>query len=102
MAKRFLNGILNLFLPVRDLALVWDLSLVLSKLMAAPFEPMATCSLSYLFMKEAFILAVTSIRRVGELIDLMAEPPHIVIHKHKISMRLHGFLLKVLSKFHIN
>lgn len=39
-----------------------------------PFEPLATGSL-HLLMKVAFLIAITSARRVGEIETLMAHPP---------------------------
>lgn len=45
----------------------WDLSLVLEALRSSPFEPLAEVSLKWLSMKTAFLLAMASAKRVGEL-----------------------------------
>ena len=47
----------------------WDLGLVLGALGQAPFEPLESASLKWLYYKTAFLLAVTSARRVGELLS---------------------------------
>ena len=44
----------------------WDLSLVLSLLRGAPFEPLVSCSLRDLIRKFLFLLSLASARRVGE------------------------------------
>ncbi|KAG6932311.1 hypothetical protein G0U57_021645 [Chelydra serpentina] len=71
--------------------------------MGAPFEPMATCSMLYLSWKTAFLVAITSARRVSELRALTSEPPYTVFHRDKVQLRPHpAFLPKVVSAFHIN
>ncbi|XP_074866740.1 phospholipase B-like 1 isoform X2 [Carettochelys insculpta] len=61
----------------------WDLNLVLSKLMAPPFEPLASCSMLFLTYKVAFLVAITSARRVSELRALMVDPIYTMFHKDK-------------------
>uniref|UniRef100_A0A8C4YQU8 Dedicator of cytokinesis 7 n=1 Tax=Gopherus evgoodei TaxID=1825980 RepID=A0A8C4YQU8_9SAUR len=71
--------------------------------MGPPFEPLATCSLLYLSWKTAFLVAITSARRVSELRALVVDPPYTVFHKDKVQLRPHpAFLPKVVSAFHIN
>lgn len=53
-----------------------------------PFEPLATCSMSLLSRKAAFLLAITSAKRVDELRAIMADPPFMVFHKDKVSLRI--------------
>ena len=50
----------------------WDLSLVLSFLWGAPFEPLSSCSLRDLMSKFLFLVALATARRVGELHALSA------------------------------
>ena len=50
----------------------WDLSLVLSFLRGAPFEPLSSCSLRDLTRKVLFLVALATVRRVGELHALSA------------------------------
>ena len=45
----------------------WDLSVVLTALRTAPFEPVATCSMKFLTMKLTFLLALATGRRRSEL-----------------------------------
>ena len=45
----------------------WGLSLVLSLLRGAPFEPLVSCSLRVLTRKLLFLLSLATARRVGEL-----------------------------------
>lgn len=94
MAKGFLKGIL--IPPVRDMVPVWGLKLVLSKLMDAPFEPMAMCSLPYLSMKMAFLLAITSARRARELYK--AERPYTVIHSVQSLQSFHEITSQISSQ----
>ena len=67
LVTRFLKGALRLRPPQRRQVPQWDLLLVLRTLCAAPFEPLQTTELSWLSMKTAFLLAITSTKRVGEL-----------------------------------
>ncbi|KAL2095682.1 hypothetical protein ACEWY4_007830 [Coilia grayii] len=63
----FLKGALRLRQPRRSRVPKWDLPLVLQALCDAPFEPLLTVDVSWLSMKTAFLLAITSAKRVGEL-----------------------------------
>ena len=45
----------------------WDLDVVLGALNSPPFEPLGGADLKWLSIKTAFLLAVTSARRVSEL-----------------------------------
>ena len=45
----------------------WDLTLVLRSVCRPPFEPMGEAELRWLSAKTAFLLAITSAKRVGEL-----------------------------------
>ena len=51
----------------------WDLSLVLSHLRGAPFEPLVSCSLHDLTWKLLFLLSLATARRVGELQAVAAD-----------------------------
>lgn len=53
--------------PRRLVVPVWDLALVLQALRSAPFEPLAGAGLRDLSLKTAFLLAMASAKRVGEL-----------------------------------
>ena len=67
LVSSFLKGAQRLNPPRAPRAPVWDLNLVLDALCRAPFEPLAHAELKWLSCKTAFILAITSAKRVGEL-----------------------------------
>lgn len=52
----------------------WDLDVVLSALQREPFEPLETAELKWLSLKTAFLLAIVSAKRVGELHALSVHP----------------------------
>ena len=45
----------------------WDLHLVLQTLRGDPFEPMLSVRINWLILKNAFLLAITTAKRVGEM-----------------------------------
>ncbi len=54
--------------PVRPIGVPsWDLSVVLEGLMAAPFEPLESAPERILTLKITLLLALTSLKRVGDL-----------------------------------
>ena len=71
---QFLRGARRLRPPRVRRAAAWDLPLVLQALSRAPFEPMAASSLKLLSIKTAFLLAVTTAKRVSELHALSISP----------------------------
>lgn len=59
--------------------------------------------LSLLSMKTAFLVAITSGRRVLKLQALLDDMPYAVFYKDKVSVRPHlKFMSKVVSAFHLN
>lgn len=62
-----LLGLLWTYPPIQSITPEWDLNRVLMALTKLPFESLASCSLSLLSMKVAFLVAIISRRRVGEL-----------------------------------
>lgn len=94
---------INTYPMLKDSAPMWELNLILRSLMEKPFEPVATCLLLHLSMKVAFLIAITSGRRVGELRTLMIHPPFTTFYKDKVILWLHPkFVPKVASSFHLN
>lgn len=69
--KRCLKGIVYLFPQPRQPTSTWDLNFVLKSLTRLPFELMATCLLTYLLMKTAFLVTITVAGRIGEMAALM-------------------------------
>ncbi|XDV37733.1 hypothetical protein PO909_007293 [Leuciscus waleckii] len=64
---RFLRGARRLNPPCAPLVPSWDLSVGLTALQSAPFEPLQSVELKFLSIKTAVLVALTSIRRVGDL-----------------------------------
>ncbi len=78
----------------------WDLSVVLEGLVTAPFEPLESASERILTLKVTLLLALTSLKRVGDLQAFsvsetcMDFAPRLV----KVTLRPRlGYILKVLS-----
>lgn len=63
----FLRGTRRLHPPVVLRAPAWDLLLVLDALHHPPYEPLRQAELKWLSCKTAFLLAIVSAKRVGEL-----------------------------------
>ncbi|KAG6937283.1 hypothetical protein G0U57_010273 [Chelydra serpentina] len=103
VVRRFLKGLEKVHPSIKPPVPAWDLNLVLSRLTGPPFEPLASCSLLYLSWKVAFLVAITSARRVSELKALLCDPPYTIFHKDKVQLRPHpSFLPKVVSPFHMS
>ncbi len=67
MVSAFMRGVRRLR-PVRPTAVPsWDLSVVLEGLVTAPFEPLESVSEQILTLKDSLLLALTSLKRVGDL-----------------------------------
>ncbi len=64
---RFLRGARRLNPPRHPSIPSWDLSLVLRALQQGPFEPLQTVEPKFLSMKTLLLLALASIKRVGDL-----------------------------------
>lgn len=91
------------FPSIQKLTPPWDLNLVLSVLIKPPLQPLASSFLSFLSMKVAFLVAITSARKVGELGAMVPDPSYTIFHNDKVSVCLHPkFTLKVVSEFHLN
>ncbi len=67
MVSTFMRGVRRLR-PVRPTAVPsWDLSVVLEGLVTAPFEPLESVLERILTLKDTLLLALTSLKRVGDL-----------------------------------
>ncbi|CAM4728577.1 unnamed protein product [Leuciscus chuanchicus] len=64
---RFLRGARRMNPPRPPSVPIWDLSLVLEAMKAHPFEPMETVDMKYLTLKTVFLIALSSVKRVGDL-----------------------------------
>lgn len=63
----FLRGVNRLNPPCRIMIPQWDLNIVLESLCTLPFEPLSTADIKWLSLKTAFLLAISSAKRVSEL-----------------------------------
>lgn len=78
----------------------WNLSLVLEALTKAPFEPAQEISVKFLTLKLAFLLAITTARRVSDLQALSVKEPFLLILEDRVVLRQDPlYLPKVASKF---
>uniref|UniRef100_A0A803JB94 Core-binding (CB) domain-containing protein n=1 Tax=Xenopus tropicalis TaxID=8364 RepID=A0A803JB94_XENTR len=101
LVSRFLQGVKRLKPQVRPVVPSWDLNLVLQALVEPPFEPLESIPMELLSMKAAFLIAITSARRVVEIQALLRSDPYLKIHQDKVVLRLsEKFLPKVVSSFH--
>ncbi len=71
---RFLRGALRMRPPVRSRVPTWDLAVVIEALCKPLFEPIEEISDRHLFLKTTFLLAITSLKRVGDLQALSGLP----------------------------
>ncbi len=100
MVSAFMRGVRRLR-PVCPTAVPsWDLSVVLEGLVMAPFEPLESASEGILTLKVTLLLALTSLKRIGDLQALsvsemcMDFAPGLV----KVTLRPRpGYIPKVLS-----
>ncbi|KAK0150741.1 hypothetical protein N1851_008148 [Merluccius polli] len=67
LVTRFLKGTQQLSPPQWSQTPSWDLSLVLEVLCQHPFEPLENIEDTWVSLKTAFLLAMASAKRVGEL-----------------------------------
>ena len=87
--------------PSKSLLPSWSLPLVLSKLVESPFEPLEKCSLKLLSFKTAFLVALASGHRVGDLHALSIEEGNLRWEPYGVRLvpRLH-YLAKNESMVH--
>lgn len=105
LIAQFLKGAQRLVPRSRPTIPTWDLSRVLSAVGKEPFEPLETVSLQWLSLKLAFLLAITSAKRVGELQALSVQESccRFLPEDGGVILRPNpAFLPKVLTDFHLN
>ncbi|XP_053121856.1 uncharacterized protein LOC128331889 [Hemicordylus capensis] len=99
--RRFLRGATLLSPPVIHRFPSWDLHLVLSALQHPPFEPISSIPLETLSEKLAFLVAITSARRISELRSLSVDKAFCVFQKEAVRLIPDPFVCtKVPSIFH--
>ncbi|KAI2657596.1 Transposon Ty3-G Gag-Pol polyprotein [Labeo rohita] len=100
LVSRFLRGALRLRPPVRSRFPSWDLSLVLEALCRPPFEPIEEISDRHLTIKTVLLIAITSLKRVGDLQALSVAPSFLDFAPGLAKAFLHprpGYIPKVPS-----
>lgn len=105
LVSLFLRGARRLRPPSVPRAPVWDLPLVLDALCSPPFEPLAQADLKWLSCKTAFLLAIVSAKRVGELHALSVSQSCLRWHPDGSGVTLWpntAFVPKVVSRGHSN
>ncbi len=100
MVSVFMRGIRRLR-PVRSIEVPsWDLSVVLEGLMVAPFEPLESAPERILTLKATLLLALTSLKRSGDLQALSVSEMCMDFAPGLVKMTLRprpGYVPKVLS-----
>ena len=105
LVSLFLKGALRLRPPRAQRAPAWDLHLVLDALCLPPFEPLAQAELKWVSIKTAFLLAIASAKRVGELHALSVSDSCLRWNSDGSGVTLWpnpAFLPKVLSSSNLN
>ena len=100
LVARFLRGARRLRPAAHPRVPAWDLAVVLEGLAEAPFEPLESAEARNLTLKVAFLLAITSLRRVGDLQALAVTPTCLEFAPGGVKAILHprpGYVPKVPS-----
>ncbi len=96
----FLRGTRRLNLPHPLTVPTWDLPTVLRALKGPPFELLQSANLQSLSLKTALLLALASVKRIGDLQALSVSPTWLEFgpNDSKVILKLrHGYKPKVLS-----
>ncbi|XP_060541740.1 histone acetyltransferase KAT2B isoform X2 [Pantherophis guttatus] len=88
LIRHFLRGATNLCPPMLHRYPTWDLPLVLKSLMGPPYELLRTTSLRLLSCKVAFLVAITSARRISEIAALLTRSDLRVFHSDRVVLCL--------------
>lgn len=100
LVVRFMRGARRLHPPCPPTVPSWDLPTVLRALKGAPFEPLQSIGLKALSLKTALLLALASVKRVGDLQALSMSPNCLEFGPNDSRVVLkprHGYVPKVLS-----
>ncbi|XP_039174428.1 uncharacterized protein LOC120296645 [Crotalus tigris] len=101
VVSAFLKGVTNARPPTIHRYPSWDLPQVLQALILPPFEPIRSCSLRLLSLKVAFLIAITSARRILELAALSVGSDLCTFYEDRVVLRLDPSCIpKVNTWFH--
>ncbi|CAM4555428.1 unnamed protein product [Leuciscus chuanchicus] len=98
LVSRFLRGTWRLRPAVRSRVPPWDLSVALQGLSQAPFEPIEEVPEKFLTLKAIFLLAISSLKRIGDLQALSVAPSCLEFAPGMVKAFLHprpGYIPKV-------
>ncbi|CAM4662369.1 unnamed protein product [Leuciscus chuanchicus] len=98
LVSRFLRGTWRLRPAVRSRVPPWDLSVALQGLSQAPFEPIEEVPEKFLTLKALFLLAISSLKRIGDLQALSVAPSCLEFAPGMVKAFLHprpGYIPKV-------
>ncbi|XDV45554.1 hypothetical protein PO909_013639 [Leuciscus waleckii] len=98
LVSRFLRGTWRLRPAVRSRVPPWDLSIALQGLSLAPFEPIEEDPEKFLTLKALFLLAISSLKRIGDLQALSVAPSCLEFAPGMVKAFLHprpGYIPKV-------
>ncbi|CAM4558277.1 unnamed protein product [Leuciscus chuanchicus] len=98
LVSRFLRGTWRLRPAVHSRVPPWDLSVALQGLSLAPFEPIEEVPEKFLTLKALFLLAISSLKRIGDLQALSVAPSCLEFAPGMVKAFLHprpGYIPKV-------
>lgn len=102
LTEQFMKVLICLHLMLHYVLPNWESFLILQTLVGKPFEAMVTCPLHLLAWEMAFLVTITSARKVGKVRALQHPPPYLTIHAESASLSPDIiFLSKVASEFHL-
>ncbi len=98
VVSRFLHGTLRLRPAACTRMPTWDLAIVLQGLSLAPFEALEEVPDKFLTLKALFLLAISSLKRIGDLQALSVSPSCLEFAPGMVKAFLHarpGYVPKV-------
>jgi len=96
--KAFLKGGKRLCPTQKNILPVWDLQLVLQALRGKPFEPMVSGRLNRLTWKVAFLVAIFTAKRIGELQALSKSERCLTISADGVTLHLNPAFIPKVNK----
>ena len=89
LLSRFLRGARRLRPTVKTKMPSWDLAIVLEGLVETPFEPLESASDRLLTLKMVFLMAITSLKRIGDMQALSISPSCLDFAPGSVKVILH-------------
>ncbi len=98
LVSRFLRGTLRLRPAAHTRVPTWNLAIVQQGLSLAPFKPFEEVPAKFLTLKTLFLLAISSLKRIGDLQALSVAPSCLEFAPDMVKAFLHprpGYVPKV-------